>query len=513
LDQARVLTRTHDYLQEHARDLIDESDYVLSPKSGLTFPSGNVAAPDGAPSRWFVSQGLLKLVVKHLPALKAKYPQSIEIVPRDGGFPTLHFLRRDVEEALLSQLTRSLASGHESDIISLRGLSHAERTLVRKFISDPTVSKEDTTEITGIFCEDPDAGKRLLLLRGLIVQRILLLALKKRFNVQYGLDTRRTAPLAVPFISKGTPTELSEWGHPDVAILLTILTFYYSGLNFEQVRMSLINISKTDDPVRVYDSFIQSTEIPESLREYENINEDDSFQVETLWRHIRYSTTVVDYFLNHFVFPRHAKQFSVKLQTNAFDLPLTCADPKLVRPRTTGFSGTNDNRDLLPSNCPQTDLKSLLHTNAMVVTYLLSERNRAYHVAVDSSGRRLSELGLLHNLRYHKIRTLIDSGAMILELGNVDVAKAWLEIDSYADAALYFNAKNEAIVRYRQGREIPLLISNITSLDRVLVYIGTYLFHSSHKQKANIRQTRLILEEQIFHFLMSAQEHSLSVYL
>jgi hypothetical protein len=477
-----MLVKTQDWIAGNARDLIDESDYVLSPKSGLTFPSGNVSAPDGSPARWGVSQGVLKLVAKHLPALKSKFPQSIEIVLRDGGYPTLHFLRRDVEEELMKQLTRSLASGHEADIISLQGLSHGERALIRKFLTDPIVSKEDTTAITSVFREDPDSGKRLLLLRGLLVQRILLLALKKRYNVQYGIDPRR-APIAVPYISKGTPTELSEWGHPDVAILLTILAFYYNGLSFEQVRQSLINISKTDDPVRVYDSFIQDTDIPESMRDYENVNEDDGFQIETLWQHIRYSTTVVDYFLNHFVFPRHAKQFSIKLQTNAFDLPLTSSDPKIIGVRTTGFSGTNDNRDLLPSNCPQTDLKSLQHTNAMVVTYLLSERNRAYHVACNSSGSRLTELDLLRTLKHHKIRTLVDSGAMILELSNVDVAKAWLEIDDHAQAALYFNSKNEAIVRYRQGREIPLIISNITSFENIIVYIGTYLTCQPHKTK------------------------------
>lgn len=476
-DQARILVETHEWLQGKARDLIDESDYVLSPKSGLIFPSGNFSAPDGAPARWCVSQALLKLVLRHLPALKAKFPRSIEIVAREGGYPSLHFLRRDVEEELTKRLTKSLASGYEVDIISLRGLSYNERALVRRFLADPIVSKEDTTRITYLFRDDPDSGKRLLLLRGLLVQRILLLALKKRFNVSYGLDPRRNAPLAVPFISKGTPTELSEWGHPDVAILLTILTFYYSGLSLDQVRMALINISKSDDPVRIYDSFIQETSIPESMRDYDSINEDDGFQVETLWKHVRFSTSVVDYYLNHFVFPRHAKQFSIKLQTNAFDLPLTPANVDVAQIRTTGFSGTNDNRNLLPSNCPQTDLRSLQHTNAMVVTFLLSQRNRTYHVASTSSGNRLSERDLLHRLNFHKIRLLVDAGAMILELSNIDVAKAWLEIDSRADAALYFNSGNEAIIRYRQGKEVPLLISNITSFENILVYIGKFTIH------------------------------------
>ena len=264
------------------------------------------------------------------------------------------------------------------------------------------------------------------------------------------------------------------------------MAFYYSGLTVDQIRQALSNIAKADDPVRVYDSFILDSTVPDSMREYENINEDDEMQVTTLSEHIRYSTNVVDYFLNHFVFPRYAKQFGIKLQTNAFDLPLVSPDPRRVVARSTGFSGTNDNRALLPSNCPQTDLASLQHTNAMVVTYLLAERNRKYHLAADNQGRRLSEVDLLRTIKKLEIRTLIDAGAMILEHSNADLVRTWLEIDTHAQAAIYFNAKHEAIVRFRQGREMPLIIANITNLEDVLVYIGAFIPDLSHSF-ANVR--------------------------
>jgi hypothetical protein len=210
------------WLNETSRDLLDESDYLLSPKSGLCFPSGNVSSVDGAPHRWIVSQGLLSMVETHVHALKDTFPHSLDIVHRPGGFPILHFLRNDVEEELLKRLRNSLSSGRES-ILPLRGWNKADRSLIKKFLSDPLVPEHEAKYLAYKFKEHPDVGKRLLLLRGLLVQRILLLTLKKRFNVQYGIDPKR-APIAVPFISKFTPTELSEFGHPDVCSMYSLQT-------------------------------------------------------------------------------------------------------------------------------------------------------------------------------------------------------------------------------------------------------------------------------------------------
>ena len=198
IDRARKLVFTQVWITDNARDLIDESDAVLSPKSGLTFPSGNVSAPDGSPFRWTVSESILKLVEMHLAALKSKYPQSIEIVSRAGAYPILHFLRRDIENDLLDRVSKSIISGHDA-ILPVKGLSAEHRALLAKFLAEPIVSEDDTKSILMLFADDPDALKRLLLLRGLLVQRILLLCLKRRFNVQYGIDHRR-APISVPFM-------------------------------------------------------------------------------------------------------------------------------------------------------------------------------------------------------------------------------------------------------------------------------------------------------------------------
>jgi hypothetical protein len=127
---------------------------------------------------------------------------------------------------------------------------------------------------------------------------------------------------------------------------------------------------------------------------------------------------------------------------------------------------------MLPLTIQQSDLPSLHQTNAEVLTYLLQERNRGYHI-VAHAGRRLSETGFLRQLRDKKIRILIDAGAYVLEMSNEDLVKAWMEIDTEPPAAVYFGADNRAWVRYRGTKaRVPLLATPfVDNLDNCLVYL------------------------------------------
>ena len=142
-----------------------------------------------------------------------------------------------------------------------------------------------------------------------------------------------------------------------------------------------------------------------------------------------------------------------------------------MRALTTGFSGTNDNRFVLPMTVEQQDLTGLHHTNAEVLTFLLQPRNRGYKLAA-ANGTRMNERQILKSLCNCKIRMLIDAGAQVLEFDNQGLVKAWLEIDTEASAAVYFNSENKAIVRYRFGHELPLLASPFAdNLGECLVYL------------------------------------------
>lgn len=142
---------------------------------------------------------------------------------------------------------------------------------------------------------------------------------------------------------------------------------------------------------------------------------------------------------------------------------------------TVGFSGTNDNKTLLPLNVLQNDLPGLSHTNAEVLTYLLQPRNRGYIAACDVRGRRLNERAFLQMLKVQGIRMLLDAGAQILELDNIALAKTWLEVDSEAEAAVFFGEDERARVVYRDGKIQPLAASPyLDNLGACVVYLVSF---------------------------------------
>ncbi|KAF3913599.1 hypothetical protein ABW20_dc0110554 [Dactylellina cionopaga] len=461
VEEAKPMIKMQAWLKKISRDILDESDFTLAVRTQLIYPSGSQKAFDGHPHRWKTAQALLGLVESYLVNLQAKYPRSLEVVRRPGGgYPFIYFLRRDAEEDMVNRLVVDICSGRTSILPLADHPIHVQRS-VQQFISDPKVPPSLASDVRRLFRDKVAIIKTIYLLRGLFVHRILLLALKKRWNVQYGLHPTRD-PVAVPYYAKGVPSEQAEWGHPDVAILFTCLSFYYHGLNIDQLGQSLRFVLQSDDPASEYDRWTHSSEtLPGSLREWNSINVDDEVQLNEIWNHVRYNVVVIDHHLNTFVFPRHAKQFLTKLQASGWDIPLfsdsETALNKYGKALTTGFSGTNDNRTMLPLTVTQEDLPTLSHTNAEVLTYLLQNRNRGYVLAADPTGRRWSEKKLLEILKEKGYRILIDAGAQILEMDNLQLVTMWMTIDAGAPAAIYFDKANKPYVLYRNGSSVPLL--------------------------------------------------------
>ncbi|KAI2471129.1 hypothetical protein F4781DRAFT_143131 [Annulohypoxylon bovei var. microspora] len=480
IPEASMMVRVQGWLQSCARDVLDESDHTLAVKTQLIYPSGSQMAVDGHPHRWIVVEQILGLMDMHLYELSTSYPYSIEVVRRPhGGFPFVFFLRPDVEEEMINRLRYDVCRGTRG-IIPIDSIESADRVAIKEFLSSGKVRQSSLDRISTLCPDRPHVKQTIYLLRGLFVHRILIMALKKRYGVQYGLHPLRD-PVAVPFHAKGVPSDQSEFGHVDVAILLTALAFYYCGISISQTRQALEVVLKSDDPASEYDKWTEDEDFPDYLRDWHSINVDDSQQMGHIWNSVRFKVPVIDYFMNNFVFPPHAKQFKVRLQSNGWDIPLPSHTPSDTsnknrtlnksRGLTTGFSGTNDIKPLLPLTIKQDDLPALSHTNAEVLTYLLQPRSKGYVVMADHNQKRINEISFLNMLRRHNIRILIDSGAQILEQSNKELAENWLKVDSRATVALYFEGDSPWILS-KQGTKTPLLASPYAdNLNEVLVYL------------------------------------------
>ncbi|KAL8820652.1 MAG: hypothetical protein Q9223_001174 [Gallowayella weberi] len=466
-------------------------------KTQLIYPSGAQATVDGHPTRWKLVQTLLKLAKTHLKQLRSEFQKRMEVINRiPNAFPTVYFLDQGVRDIFLERLTDSVLRG-DGGLLPISECSGEELAFAANFLRQAQFGRSTALKVAQVFKKRKDIRVKLLLLRGLLIHKILLMGLSKRWNVQYGIHPFRD-PIAVPFRSKGIPSDQAEFGHPDVSILLTCLSFYYSGLTFAQFQQSLGLLLKSDEPVQEFQLWISEAEgFSKSLTSWNSINIDDKIQCTTLWNYLRFQMAVVGFFLNHFVFPRHAKTFDQKLVSSGWDIATPLRASKITvdnntkanqqpptaagrGPRTgsvptaltVGFSGTNDNKTLLPLNVLQNDLPGLSHTNAEVLTYPLQTRNRRYVPVQDSNGRRLTEEAFLHLLRKQGIRMLLDAGAQILELDNIALAKTWLTVDLEAEAAVFFGEDERARVIYRDGKVVPLAASPyLDNLGACVVYL------------------------------------------
>lgn len=196
IEEAALMIKAQDWLDRHARDVLDECDVSLSIRTQLIYPSGSQQAVDGHPSRWQTVQGLLDLVSLYTEDLVQRFPNSIEVVHR-AGFPIIYFLRKDVEEYLINQLIEKICQG-ETAILPVACFSQQYQDDIRAFISKPIVDAKMPERISELFKGNGHVVDVIYHLRGLFVHRIFLSTLKKRWNVQYGLHPNRD-PIAVPY--------------------------------------------------------------------------------------------------------------------------------------------------------------------------------------------------------------------------------------------------------------------------------------------------------------------------
>ncbi|KAI1132344.1 hypothetical protein F5Y10DRAFT_294105 [Nemania abortiva] len=456
---ADQMIRFQKWLDTYCRDVLDECDFTLSVKTQLNYPSGPEMLVDFHPYRWQIVQELLGLVANHLRELQRQHPRGIQVTSRRKAeyFPAVQFLRTDTEDALHSLIIDDICSGRLASLRPVHQL-HQKRNTIGEVLCKAKISDKALNRVSHLFANPSMAINAILLVRGLLLHRIIVTCLGKRWNVQYGLHPDRD-PIAVPYEAKGKPSEQAEYGHPDVAILFTCLSFYYAGLTQRQVVQGVRHILQSNDPAAQYEWWTSTcTELPASLRHWSVINSDDKGQMEQLWHFLGRNRVVVNHYLNYFVFPVHARQFEVKLQACSWDIPI-CSEAGTQETRTTGFSGTNDNRLMLPLTISQRDLPELRHTSAEVLSYLLQRRNRNFHIIADAQGKRLTEKGFLRDLKEKGISVLIDVGAYISEMRNEELAQAWLEVDFEAKAAIYFGKDNRAWVHYRSNakEDVPLL--------------------------------------------------------
>ncbi|KAH7346369.1 hypothetical protein BKA65DRAFT_537048 [Rhexocercosporidium sp. MPI-PUGE-AT-0058] len=468
-DTGTVMLKTQKWLYRHSRDILDESDEILSVKYELIYTLGVQMDIQFSPDRWVIIQRVLGVLGETAHEMSDEFPEGLEIVEGfSGAFPRIRILQELAGKILLEQVATSICRSGMTSLPTWT-FSKDERVVVLEYITDFKISKARTAILETKVFKTHFIKMSLLLLRGLFAAGVLeFVFAKKRWRVNYGLDLSRSM-LAVPYHAKDSPSARSEFSHPDTAIALTCLSYYYGGLTDSQIYASFEELFLSDQSQEEYMRWLQNSEdFPKRFKRLAGVNLRDKRQcTEDLFPWLRYSKRLIDYYLEHLVFPKEMKEFSNKLSSSGWEIAREKRHP------TTGFSGTNDSKYMLPTQIKQCELPEQLSTNAEVLACLLKPENT--YDSVYAPQVEVLDAGALLDIAVKMvppIRVLLDVGAQLLD-HNERIASVWLEKVSPEDAqaVVYFH-DNDLFVLNREGMKEPLLVSPFAKqLDQTIIYL------------------------------------------
>jgi hypothetical protein len=461
-DTGRSMLIVQRWLKTFARDILDESDEILHCKHQLIYTVGTQQQVDGGVERWKFIQLILNSVKKIAVDIVESDRDDIyyRSPKRKSAFPEFRLLSHRPFPKLCSEIINDWLNQKSYRKTDQQCISSS--VLDISTLVDALVDRFSTNDI-----------QLFLIMRGLLSAEVLLVALKKRYRVNYGvnLNSDFNRLMAVPFRAKDVPADRTEFGHPDTALVLTQLSYYFSGLTDSQMVQCFDRLSEEErDPESIYAEWISQedeNDVPQNIKQWKGVNLKD-FQQETrqIFHTLRYNMLVINYFLNHFVFPREAKQFPHKLVSSAWDLS-SAIRSKII----TGFSGTNDTQLLLPVHIRQCDLPQLQKTDAIVINNLLQPENENYqYLSVNAN----SETILYEIANYESaINVILDVGALFIDGTNREIAVNWLKLSDKAniDYAIYFEF-DDIVVCDRQFHHHSFLTSPASErLDRCVIYL------------------------------------------
>ena len=470
---ARSLLSTQQWFHDVSRDIVDESDENFSVKFELIYTMGSQRSINFAPDRWLLIQEILGLTPRLAQQVRKVLPHSIEMHDdHDNKFPRVRILRDDGAETLLAHIAAHVI---KNGLTGLPICNQPKETqdAILQFISTNDLTAKEIQSVEQSRFWTPITKEPLLLLRGLIAGGVLRFALsQKRWRVNYGLDPTRVpnTPLAVPYRAKDTPSPRSEFSHPDVVILLTLLSYYYGGLTDDELFDSFVHLLRSDQASIQYDEWVRtsSSDLPDAFRQISGVSIKDRIMcVQQVFPHLRYSRAAINYHLTFLIFPKAMKEFPSKLSASGWDLGEVKTHP------TTGFSGTNDTLHILPLSMNHLNLASQIHTNALVLGHLLQKETSVVKLPIRSTGTDAEHLLRVISTLKPEVRVVLDVGAQILEMENTQVAQCWLSMcqDDRTEAVVFFN-NDELSVLDVSGRIETFQTSPFAKqLDRCLVYL------------------------------------------
>jgi hypothetical protein len=340
-------------LRDHFVDILDESDAILDTKLQLVYALGKqVPLPDGS-CRWHIAEALLKLLSRTTNRDLSAFLSNQNMVHKDqvqrGSFPNIRLLKASQNEKAEFGLAlcKELLASPPRECLWMEQVSEVERDTLLSIMSDPKFDPQNEIPSSELFSSHKSD---ILAVRGLIAFGLLFHGLSMRYRADFGLKQGFKKLMAVPYAAADTPKARAEFSQPDMAILYTCISYLREGLSIEQLEQAFNDLQNLAPQAQesIYKEWLQGVQVPaEDHRKIESIRKidvDNRIQFNLCCKYFRRSMDAICFWMNNRVFPIETFQFPEKRASSAWNL---------ATESTIGFSGTDDNRFLIPLQVKQ----------------------------------------------------------------------------------------------------------------------------------------------------------------
>ena len=238
------------------KEILDESDAILSHEFQLVYAMGTQSQLPQGQRRWIVLQCLLtRLARSTFEDVKTTVGRPDLFVNGSselGSFPSLRVLDRfnsgPYPRLLSAALCRDLI---EEPPYELRWMESVAKPLVEALMTAMTSPEfsgvQKVVQSSPLFLRNT---RDILSIRGFLAYGILFHGLSRRYGVDFGLNPSLKTRMAVPFSACDTPKYRAQYCHPDVELVFTTLTYYYVGIEKDQMKSVLTSLYTLGDVAR-----------------------------------------------------------------------------------------------------------------------------------------------------------------------------------------------------------------------------------------------------------------------
>lgn len=434
-------------------DIMDEVDDLLKHKYQLIYAVGESDYLDDGEKRWKLLQAILRSIDGNPEIRKLLEEPDVATLGKPPGIAAFTPVRLHREKAwnrirtrLMTMIVKDLTKDPPYGFEWIK----VQKDFPYDFVIDPHATL--TEQLKAL---PKEKISDLLVLRCFLACDILLHCLSERHRVYYGINPSGKKKIAIPFRASDVPSERSEFFHPDCALAFTHLAYYYTGLDRNQVTSAIKRLLETSPSAQksIYTSWwdrssplIQDEEILKMLDVHEKLDTSNTIQMDHAYEIFRYNTEVINFWLDNAILLPETKQYPERLTANSWHLSYNIDGDVF------GFSGTNDNKILLPSHVAEMipgghAAYPLVGTNGRMLALALSTCEFA---TLTTQNDKPQWAVVLDRVIETKTNALIDAGALMAGIANevryliyFFLMSSWLLFFSY-----YVN------IRYRWWRSI-----------------------------------------------------------